>query len=333
MNQLSVLTQKWDAAQKETFGVIAMYQAQQIVTLFSGGHDSLLAAHLVCSHPLFYGAVWADTATGAGETRRFINETMSRSGWRLERGTVHPLLYESLILRYGFPSPVTHRQMYTELKAKSMSKAMTAITTRTKTKRNAVIQISGLRPQESTRRMNIVKHYHEKRSKTGHLEEIMVNPIHEFSKSERDDMIQHLGLPRNDFADTFDVSMECMCDANIRKGERELRALANPIYERITRNQEEIARLAYETQQLKIEAGSIDPSDKVYLSSVNIKKGWFLWEKIALHTAEVNDPFVLCAACIPGTRSADGTGGIDPDLELQIAKINRDQKLLQGANA
>ena len=329
---ISTLTQKWDAAMKETFGVIAMYEIKKIVGMFSGGHDSLLSTYLVSQHPLFHGVVWADTSTGAGETRRYIRETCERNHWELFRGTVHPMRYEIQILLYGFPSPATHRQMYTELKAKSMSKAMTGITTQTHVKRSQVAQVTGLRAPESMRRQQFVKHYHEKRSKTGTLEEILINSIHDWDKRERDDMINHLGLPRNAYADKVGHSYECMCLANQVKGEREYRALISPEYEEIEVMREEIVALFYALQQKKIDVGMIDPDDKVFLSSINITQGWHLWHKIMAHVAEINDPFSLCSGC-DMKRAADGTGGVDPDLELQIAMINRAQKQLQVESA
>lgn len=323
MNLISTLTTKWDAAINETFGVIAMYELKALVGMFSGGHDSRLSTELVSQHPLFYGVVWADTATGAGETRQYIRETCARSGWQLERGTVHPMTYEAQILKYGFPSPHTHHQMYTELKAKSMSKVMTGITTRKGIKRSQVGQITGLRAPESTRRQQFVKHYHEKRAKkTGTLEEVLINPIWDWSKQERDAMIDHLGLARNAYADKVGHSYECMCFANAVKNEREYRALLSPKYEEIEQKREQIVRLSYEIQQLKLETGMIDPEDKLFLSSINLTQGWHLWHEIAMHSAEMNNPFVFCSGC-EMKRSADGKGGIDPDVELAMHRAKQ----------
>lgn len=318
MNLISTLTAKWDAAIKEFNGVAAMYQIKAVVAMFSGGHDSLLSSYLASHHPLFTAIVWADTATGAGETRQYIRETCARNGWQLERGTVHPMTYEAQILKYGFPSPVTHRQMYTELKAKSMSKVMTGITTRKNIKRSQVAQVTGLRAPESMRRKQFVKHYHEKRSKkTGALEELLINPIWDWGKQERDAMIDHLGLARNAYADKVGHSYECMCFANAVKHEREYRALLSPKYEEIELKREQIVKLSYEIQQLKLETGMIDPEDRLFLSSINLTQGWHLWHEIASHASEINDPFVFCSAC-DMKRAADGTGGVDPDMELAM---------------
>jgi len=326
-NDVSGLTQKWDNAIKETFGVMAMYEVESVVGFFSGGHDSLLATHLASLHPKFYGVVWADTGTGAAETRRYIRETAARYGWVLERGMVHPLAYEANVVQFGFPSPVTHRNIYLLLKATAFSKVLTRITAQTGVARTKMAQITGLRRAESTHRQSYVELYYERRNKTGKLLELRVAPLWDWSKGERDEMIAHLGLPRNAYADKVGHSYECMCFANLGKGDRELRALLSPQYEAIELKREEMAKLAYEIQQMKIEAGMLDEGDRVFLGPEKLTSGWHLSHRIKAQVAEF-DPFSLCSGC-DMKRAEDGTGGYDPDLELQIAQIKRAQNLIQ----
>lgn len=329
MNIISTLTQKYDASQKEVFGYMSMFGTKSIVGMFSGGHDSLLAVNLVSHDPRFFGVIWADTMTGTGETRRYIRETCERYGWKLERQTVHPLHYESLVLKYGFPTPHMHHTMYVELKAKSISRGLTAVTDGLNIKRTQVGQVTGLRRAESSKRMKIVKPYHEQRdNKTKKLEEVFFNPLWDWSKIERDDMINHLGLVRNAYADEIGHSYECMCYANVAKGEREHRARISPKYEEIELQREIIATAALRIQQLKLETGMIDPDDKVYLSSLSITQGWHLEHEIKAHTEEKDSAFDLCSACVPGTRAADGKGGYDPDVELMAHRLIKSQALI-----
>jgi 3'-phosphoadenosine 5'-phosphosulfate sulfotransferase (PAPS reductase)/FAD synthetase len=328
MNLISTLTTKWDTAIKETFGVFAMYEAGVVVGFFSGGHDSLLAVQLASLHPKFHGVVWADTGTGAGQTRRYIRETCERYNWKTYRGMIHPMAYEANLVQFGYPTPVTHQDMYWLLKSTSMSRQLTNITSETGVPRSRIAQVTGLRASESTHRQSYVKLYYEQRDKKGKLVQFRVSPIWDWNKVERDAMINHLGLVRNAFADEMDHSYECMCFANLTKGQREHRALIAPEYEELELMREQMVALAYRIQQKKIELGMIDADDKVFLTSENLTAGWHLTHKLKPQGKQKEDPFSLCAGC-EMKRAADGTGGVDPDLELQIAKINQAQKLLQ----
>jgi hypothetical protein len=113
-----------------------------------------------------------------------------------------------------------------------------------------------------------------------------------------------------------------MCFANAVKNEREYRALLSPKYEEIELKREQIVRLSYEIQQLKLETGMIDPEDKLFLSSINLTQGWHLWHEISMHSSEINDPFVFCSGC-EMKRAADGTGGVDPDVEMAMHRVKQ----------
>ena len=218
--------------------------------------------------------------------------------------------------------------MYTELKDKSISRGLTVVTDNMKISRFHVAQVLGLRKSESARRNKLIESYNEQRNpKTKKLEEVRFNPLWNWTKQECDEMINHLGIVRNEYADRVGHSYECMCYANAVRGEREYRALISPKYEEIEKKRELIARLALEIQQLKIETGMIDPDDKIYLSSISVSQGWHLDFEIKEHSEEMNNPFVMCAACIPGQRSHDGKGGIDPDLEMKIHQLKKEQSM------
>jgi 3'-phosphoadenosine 5'-phosphosulfate sulfotransferase (PAPS reductase)/FAD synthetase len=330
MNLISTLTTKWDTAIKEAFGVIAMYEMKSVVAFKSGGHDSLLATHLASLHPDFYGVVWADTGQGARQTRRYIRETCALYNWTLERSMVHPMAYEANIVQFGFPTPVSHRDIYLLLKSTAFSKALTRITAQTGVPRTKIAQVTGLRKAESTNRQGYVELYYERRNKKGKLEELRLAPLWDWSLVERDAMINHLGLVRNAFADQTGKSMECMCDANMSKGEREHRALIAPEYEELKLMHEELVAQAYRIQQKRIELGMLDEDDRVFLTEENLTSGWHLTHKLTPQTKHKHDPMNLCSGC-ELQRAEDGTGGYDPDLELHIAKINQAQKLLQIA--
>jgi hypothetical protein len=70
--------------------------------MFSGSHDSLVAAHLAAQHPHFTACVHIDTGIGIEETQEFVRETCHREGWPLVELVTLPSVYLELVLTYGF---------------------------------------------------------------------------------------------------------------------------------------------------------------------------------------------------------------------------------------
>jgi CHAP domain len=99
----------------------AEYQPIALYAMFSGGHDSLVAANLAAQHPSFTGCVHIDTGVGIEETREFVHETCHREGWPLVELVTPPSVYEELVLTYGFPGYGMHSGVYQRLKERRLA--------------------------------------------------------------------------------------------------------------------------------------------------------------------------------------------------------------------
>jgi 3'-phosphoadenosine 5'-phosphosulfate sulfotransferase (PAPS reductase)/FAD synthetase len=63
---------------------VKQFSPIRVYGLFSGGHDSLCATHLVSQTAHFDGAVHINTGIGIEETRQFVRDTCEQMGWPLD---------------------------------------------------------------------------------------------------------------------------------------------------------------------------------------------------------------------------------------------------------
>ena len=178
--------------------------------MFSGGHDSLVACDIASQHKDFRGVLHFNTGIGVEETRDFVRDTSRKMGWILHEFKAEDLgfRYDDICLEYGFPGSNErgHLFMYSKLKERSIRAFMG------KTK-GRICLVSGARSAESTRRMGNAcpcKRIYR---------QVWVNPIHSFSKSDRNDFISKRNLPTNPVVDKLCKSGECLCGAFAQKGE------------------------------------------------------------------------------------------------------------------
>jgi 3'-phosphoadenosine 5'-phosphosulfate sulfotransferase (PAPS reductase)/FAD synthetase len=181
--------------------------------LFSGGHDSLCATHLVSQHERFGGRVeHVNTGTGAEYTRLFVQRVCDKYGWHL---TVResPDTYEQQVIEHGFPGPAQHSTTYNRLKDRCFD--MIAHGTRSV---DPCIFISGARAQESSRRMGYVEPIIREPRRPNR---IWCAPCHDWSKAEQQLYMDEFGLPINKFKIAVGVSGECGCGCYAEPGEFE----------------------------------------------------------------------------------------------------------------
>lgn len=175
--------------------------------LFSGGHDSLTSTALAAEHPKFTAAVHINTGIGIEETREFVRETCKEWGWPLIE--LHAeAKYEDLVLnRGGFPrGPKSHNSMYWYLKQKSLDKLIRE----TKSDRkDRVLLVTGIRVEESVRRMNAAISVPMRRDGAS----VWVNPILDWTGVDCSRFIDDAGLKRNPVVDLLHRSGECLCGA------------------------------------------------------------------------------------------------------------------------
>lgn len=181
--------------------------------LFSGGHDSLAATTVAFKWAEKRGvkmtAAHIDTTIGIPETQEFVKRVCADNGWplRIERGGRD---YESLVLEFGFPGPAQHGLMYQRLKERALRKL---VRDSKKEWKDRVMFVSGVRSQESVRRMKHV----DRIQREGAV--VWAAPIHDWSAVDCSRFIEAEGLPRNPVKDMLEMSGECLCGAFAHPGE------------------------------------------------------------------------------------------------------------------
>lgn len=190
---------------------VAEHRPSKVFAAFSGGHDSLVAAHIASRHPRFSGAVHINTTIGIEETREFVRQTCRRYGWPLQELYPPPGdTYEDIILGHGMPGPNAHLFTYIRLKERAIRSLIRENKDGTE---DRIVLVTGVRSAESKRRMGSVKPI----DRDGAL--VWVAPCHDWGSAEREDYIDSQGLPRNPVVANLHMSGECLCGAYAHPGE------------------------------------------------------------------------------------------------------------------
>lgn len=211
---------------------IEQYRPTEVWAGFSGGHDSLVVAHLLAQQPYFTGVFHADTGIGIEATREYVRAFAAEQGWRLEEIKTDES-YDRIVRRIGFPGAAYHRIMYARLKDRCVAELLR----RRKQKRSdRILLATGIRNSESRRRMG----YADTTTKVGAC--VWVNPLLHWSRDDRDSYIAIHGLRRNPIADALGMSGECLCGAYAKPGElARIRAIDPIVAARLDRLNTEIA--------------------------------------------------------------------------------------------
>jgi len=212
-----------------------------VIGLYSGGHDSCSACEIASRDPGFAGVLHINTGIGVEATREHVRCVAAQRNWPLyeykatenrnAKGDPDPQDYDALVLRNGFPGPPGHRFMYARLKQRAIERFMRDVgaNCRGLVKRR-VMFVSGARAQESVRRMGTVELCQFHRCS------IWLAPIHDWTKLDTTQLLDHCGIPRNPVVDLIHKSGECLCGAFAKKGELDELALwpeTRPAYDRI----------------------------------------------------------------------------------------------------
>ena len=238
---------------------IATYQPTKVYALFSGGHDSLCAAHIAAQHPGFAGCVHICTGIGIPETSQYVRETCAQYGWPLQEFTP-PKSYDELVMAYGFPGPSMHYVMYSALKERclralvrkeGLSRKCRQCHRLTHARKTfgtdlrinhpynpaCILLVSGVRLEESKRRMAYGKHYHQEGPR------VFCAPILGWSNAERHAYMADQGLSHNPVADKLCMSGECLCGAFASENEiQELERWYPEVAQRIHDLEAKVAR-------------------------------------------------------------------------------------------
>jgi len=187
---------------------ITDHKPYAIVTMFSGGDDSLTAYHVAkalkvpVTH-LMHGV----TGTGIPETTRFARKIGEQSGLNYIEANAGNA-YEDYILRKGFfgVGRVAHDYAYHNLKAQPFRTALSKEIRHRKRGRN-ILLINGARWQESANRKRLKNQSIRVDAHTP--SNIWVNIINDWSKKDCRNFLE--SQERNPVTDLLHRSGECLC--------------------------------------------------------------------------------------------------------------------------
>jgi len=168
--------------------------------------------------------VHINTGIGIPQTRQFVRDTCKEHGWQLREIRAKEDCgqdFRQIVLENGFPGPPVHNRMYARLK----ERAVRLLVRETKVGhhlRDTVLLISGVRSQESQRRMGYVEKIKKEAAR------IWVAVIHDWSKVDCNRYMASQNLKRNKVVDLIHKSGECLCGAFAKPGELEELALWFP---------------------------------------------------------------------------------------------------------
>lgn len=255
------------------------YHTDQVYAAFSGGHDSLASTHLASLHPCFRGVVHINTTIGVPETRTFVRSTCEQYGWPLH--VAQPTKawgYVQMVLRFGFPGPAQHRMMYQSLKHRPLSALLTTLR---ETPGQNIILCTGMRQQESARRMGLTDNVRKEKNI------IWVSPIFDWTATDVTNYVSKHELKRNPVKDNLHISGECLCGCFADTDERQELAIWYPHVN------EELLKI----ERLLEYAQSLNLQDYRYPAHTS-RWGWGAGNK--LEQIVDADPLPMCHFCTYG---------------------------------
>lgn len=205
-----------------------------IVTLFSGGNDSTVLAHLFKDTAHY--AAHANTTIGIEQTRDFVRNVCEEWGLPLIERTPPREVdhYRALVLDQGFPGPGHHFKMFQRLKERALREVRRELVTNPRKER--VVFLAGRRRAESQRRAEIP--IMERVDSV-----VWVSPLANWTKPDLTTYRLLKGdVPVNEVSDLIHMSGECLCGSFASAGERDELAFWFPgVVEEIAALEAEIA--------------------------------------------------------------------------------------------
>lgn len=217
---------------------IDYYKPSIALVMLSGGNDSTATAACVMDHPWVREnsfVLHVNTGTGIPETNQFVHETCAEQGWTLKeykaaehidaKGNPAPILYKDMVLQMGFPGPKQHNVYYGQLKGKPLAQALREL----KMPAKKILLISGVRQDESIRRMGIHTPWGRAKRRNGtQYGAPWVNPLFFFNKTQCRDVIKSKNITPNPVCGMICMSGECLCGAFAKPGESHVIEAAFP---------------------------------------------------------------------------------------------------------
>lgn len=200
----------WEQEQRILSAAIKKWKPVALVSLFSGGYDSMITTHLLHSlntHGLPI-QVWSiDTKLSADGWPEYVQSVADRYGWKFQIYD-NQTGYEEFVRwveRGGCPrTKSVHVQVYRMLK----ERAIAAIHMVNKSHRNdKVLFVAGTRRAESVDRRNVDEYHRLPKSNM-----CFAAPIVHWSNEQCDLYRVENDLPDNPFYDTVSGSGDCQCN-------------------------------------------------------------------------------------------------------------------------
>lgn len=183
-----------------------------IVTMFSGGDDSTVLAHIMRERTDYFGH--ANTGIGIEATREFVRKTCAEWGVPLiERSPLPHRSYEAYVRSQGFPGPGRHDFVFNRIKGSPFEQI--AATLVQNPYRERVLFVAGRRFFESSRRISRKIPLSERKYST-----VWVSPLRGWTTADLQTYRRRFpDVPHNQVAADIGMSGECLCGAFAHPGE------------------------------------------------------------------------------------------------------------------
>lgn len=189
-----------------------------VVVGFSGGNDSIVLADVMRRFsPYPFSFVHANTGIGVEATREFVRKQCAEWGIPLiERTPPAGSTYRERVLQEGFPGPASHSVTFNRIKKRAMEAINLELVGNPY--KHRVLWVAGRRYTESERRrQRKIKPWERD---TGIKSMVWCSPIRGWTGL---DLLtyrhRYRDCPRNPVADELEMSGECLCGCNAKKGE------------------------------------------------------------------------------------------------------------------
>lgn len=199
---------------------IAEHKPSQAYVLFSGGKDSSVTLdYLWRNHrDVVTAALHINTGIGIPQTREFAQAFCEQRGIPfIEIRTEHN--YEEIVKQHGFPGPQSHRFMYVWLKERPLEKF---IAEHKKHRRDRIMLLTGVRAEESKRRMGTTREINRDGC------QLWVAPLIDWSNSDMWRYREQYGVQMSEPSKTIHLSGECLCGAFADEDEMQMLEIFYP---------------------------------------------------------------------------------------------------------
>lgn len=190
--------------------VVKLYKPREVISLLSGGDDSLCATAVAASTGLLTGVASINTTIGIRQTREHTQGVSDRFKWPL-RWFTSPNSFRQICFEYGMPGPGAHGKIYVQLKERCVREV---VRQSKRLDKDRIMLITGVRLSESERRMGHVAPIHRDGAQLWVAPIINWNDEHKVTHQVAD------RIPFNPVKPVLGISGECLCGAYAKPGER-----------------------------------------------------------------------------------------------------------------